>query len=85
MTNAQEEALITCINHFTNQCMPSISRIVKNMTEEIKGEEINKNWTAHFVKCHQGQFKSLYLKNIDNLQAQAKYELMFKHFFDLVE
>ena len=65
--------------------MPPTSRIVKNMAEEIRGGEVNKNWTANFVKRHQGRLKSLYLRNIDNLRAQAEYEPMFKHFFDLDE
>jgi hypothetical protein len=43
LTNAQEEALIACINHLTDRCMPPISRIVKNMVEEIRGGEVNKN------------------------------------------
>ena len=85
LTNAQEEALIARINHLTDRCMPPTSRIVKNMAEEIRGGEVNKNWTAHFVKRHQGRLKSLYLRNIDNLRAQAEYEPMFQHFFDLVE
>ena len=52
LTNAQEEALIACINHFIDRCMSPTSQIVKNMTKEIRGEEVNKNWTTHFVKRH---------------------------------
>ena len=43
LTNAQEEALITRINHLTDWRMPLTSRIVKNMAEEIRGGEVNKN------------------------------------------
>ena len=43
LTNAQEEALITCINHLTDWCMPPTSRIVRNMAEEIRGGVVNKN------------------------------------------
>ena len=43
LTNVQEDALITRINHLTDRCMPPTSRIVKNIAEEIRGGEVNKN------------------------------------------
>jgi hypothetical protein len=54
------------------------------MAEEIKGAEVNKNWTSQFVARHQDQLKSLYLRNIDNKRASSEYEPMFKLFFELV-
>ena len=64
--------------------MPPTSAIVKNMAEEIRGAEVNKNWTSQFVTRHQDQLKSLYLWNIDNKRASSEYESMFKLFFKLV-
>jgi hypothetical protein len=84
LTNAQEEALIKRINCLTDRNMPPTSAIVKNMAEEIRGGEVNKNWTSHFVKCHQDRLKSLYLRNIDNKHASSEYEPMLKFFFELV-
>ena len=43
LTNAQEEALITRINCLTNRNMPPTSAIVRNIVEEIRGAEVNKN------------------------------------------
>jgi hypothetical protein len=54
------------------------------MTEEIRGGEVNKNWTSHFVKHHQNRLKNLYLQNIDNKHASSEYEPMLKFFFKLV-
>ena len=49
LTNAQEEQLIAQINKLTVRHMPPTSQIVKNMVEEIRGGEVNKNWTAYFI------------------------------------
>jgi hypothetical protein len=84
LTNAQEEVLITCINCLTNRIIPPTSVIVKNMVEEIRGAEVNKNWTSGFVLRHQEHLKSTYLRNIDNKRASSEYEPMFKYFFELV-
>ena len=69
LTNAQEEALITRINCLTDRNMPPTSAMVRNMAEEIRGAEVNKNWTSTFVQRHQDRLKSLYLRNIDNKRA----------------
>ena len=57
--------------------MPPTSHIVKNLVEEFKGKEVGKNWVGQFVKRYGIKLKSLYLCNIDNLQASAEYTLMF--------
>jgi hypothetical protein len=64
--------------------MSPTSQIVKNITEEIKREEVNKNWTVHFIRQHSTWLKSLYLQNIDNQCTKAEYASMFEHFFELV-
>ena len=50
LTDTHEEILITQINKLTVRGLPPTSHIVKNLVEEIVGHEVNKNWTAHFVK-----------------------------------
>jgi hypothetical protein len=83
-TNTQEEDLITQINKLTARGLPPTSYIMKNLAEEIVSHEVNKNWMAHFVKCHSSCLKSLYLCNIDNLQIKSEYGPHIQHFFDLV-
>ena len=83
-TDTQEEVLITQINKLTARGLPPTSHIVKNFAEEIVGCEVNKNWTAHFVKRHSSRLKSLYLRNIDNLRMKSEYGPHIQHFFDLV-
>jgi hypothetical protein len=80
----QEEQLIAQINKLTVCHMPPTSQIVKNMAEEIRGGEVNKNRTASFIRRHSTRLKSLYLQNIDNQRAKAEYASMFEHFFELV-
>ena len=84
LTDTQEEVLITQINKLTARGLPPTSHIVKNLAEEIVGREVNKNWTAHFVKRHSSRLKSLYLRNIDNLRMKSEYGPHIQHFFDLV-
>ena len=46
LTNEQEKVLIARINNLTDRRMPPISHIVKNLAEEIKGEQVEKNWVG---------------------------------------
>jgi hypothetical protein len=73
LTDMQEEALIEKINKLTFRGLPPTSRIVKNIAEEIIGREVNKNWTAHFVKWYSKWLKSIYLRKIDNLRSKLEY------------
>ena len=84
LTVQQEEVLIMHINKLTDRGIPPTSRIVRNMTEEMIGESVGKNWTGRFVQRHQDRLKSLYLRNIDNVRKKAEYKPSFKMFYELV-
>jgi transposase len=84
LTIEQEEVLIHRINILTDRGMPPTSHIVKNLAQELRGKEVNKNWVGQFVKRHGIRLKSLYLRNIDNLRAGAEYAPMFQLFFSVV-
>ena len=84
LTNVQEEVIIKHINDFTNHGLSPTTQIVKNLVEEIIQGKVGKNWVCKFVQQQQDQIKSLYLHNIDNLQAKADYTPVFKHFYDQV-
>jgi hypothetical protein len=84
LTNEQEEVLITRINDLTDRGMPPTSQIVKNLAEEIRGEQVGKNWVGQFVKYYRIRLKSLYLCNIDNLHAGTEYAPIFQLFFSVV-
>jgi hypothetical protein len=64
--------------------MPLTSQIVKNLIKEIRGAPVRKNWVGQFVKRYSIRLKSLYLRNIDNLQASAKYALISQLFFSVI-
>ena len=72
------------INRLTDRGMPPTSQMVKNFAEEVIGRPVGKNWTGQFVKRHQTELKSLYLRNIDNLRVKGEYPLTYKLFFDTV-
>jgi hypothetical protein len=52
------------------------------MTEEVREEKVNKNWTSEFVHCYSDCLKRLYVQNIDNKRASSEYGLMFKQFIN---
>ena len=66
LTNAQEETLIGYIERLTLRGMPPTPRIVRNLAEEIVGEQIGVNWHANFVKRHKDRLTGVYLRDIDN-------------------
>jgi hypothetical protein len=84
LTSEQEGELIKLINSLINRGLPPTSSIVRNLAEEMILRLVGKNWTGQFIKRHQDQLESKYLRNIDNMRTQAEYALMIKHFFDLV-
>ena len=84
LTSEQEERLVDQINRLTNRGIPPTSQMVKNFAEEIIGREVGKNWTGQFVKRHEKELKSLYLRNIDNLRVKGEYPPTYKLFFDTV-
>ena len=76
--------LIDHINRLTNQGILPTSHIVKNLVEEIWGGLVGKNWVGQFIAYYKKELKSLYLRNINNLQVAAKYAPMFILFFTIV-
>ncbi len=64
--------------------MPPTSQIVKNLVEEMRGGRVNKNWVGQFIKYYSIRLKSVYLRNINNLHASAKYTLIFQLFFSII-
>ena len=85
LTNPQERALIELINKLTDQRMPLTTAIIKNLTEEIRGCTIGKNWTASFVYRHKNKLKSLYLKSINNKHTKGEFPPVYKLFYELVK
>ena len=84
LTIAQEQVLLAHINRLTDRNLPPTAKIVQNIAEEMIGRSVGKNWTSQFVHRHQGEIKSLYLRNIDNQRVKSEYLPMFKYFYDMV-
>jgi len=64
--------------------MPLISRIIKNLAEEIRGASVGKNWTGQFIQRYNNVLKSIYLRNIDNLRVTDEYLPTFELFYKIV-
>ena len=65
--------------------MPLTTAIVKNLTEEIRGYAVGKNWTTSFMKHHKHKLKSLYLKSINNKYTKGEYSPSYELFYKLVK
>jgi hypothetical protein len=46
LTNKQEEVLIHRINILIDRGMPPTSYIVKNLVQELRGQDVGKNWVG---------------------------------------
>ena len=66
LTNAQEDQLVLQINRLTDRGIPPTAQIVRNLTKEIIGGLISKNWIGDFVKRYKDYVMSLYLRNINS-------------------
>ena len=84
LTDAQEDSLIRQINILTDRGIPPTPTMVRNFVEEIVKGPVGKNWTSDFVRRHNDQLKSLYLKNLDKNRVASEYLPIFKQFYDLV-
>ena len=85
LTNAQERVLIHQINRLTERNLPPTSQMVRNFAEEIIGRAVGKNWVSEFVRRHQSELKSLYLRNINNERVKGEYRPIYQMFYNLVE
>jgi Tc5 transposase DNA-binding domain len=84
LTNVQEETLLKHIESLTERYMPPTSQIVQNLAEEIAGSPVGKNWTSQFIKRHQKQITSVYLRSIDKSRVSAKSTSIFEEFYILI-
>jgi len=84
LTSNQEDELIKLINHLSFWGLPLTSSIVRNLAEEMISRLVSKNWTGQFIKRHQDKLKSVYLRNMDNMQVKAEYGPMIQLFFRMV-
>lgn len=82
LSPAEERALIDQINDLTDRGIPPTVSMVRNFAEEMIEASVGKNWAANFVRRHNDQLKSLYLRNIDNSRIKAEYVPMFKRYFE---
>ncbi|PVH72219.1 hypothetical protein DL98DRAFT_553259 [Cadophora sp. DSE1049] len=83
-TVSRTEANSDQINKLTKRNLPLTSQIVKNLAEEICGREVNKNWTANFVRRRGDRLRSAYLCNIDNERAKSEYHPNIVYFFNIL-
>lgn len=47
--------------------------------------KVKKIRITHFIKRHKNRLKSIYLKNIENLRINSKYDFIFKQFYKLIK
>jgi hypothetical protein len=85
LSRSQENALLDLINRLTDRNLPPTPRIIKNLTEEIRGYTIRKNWIVTFIERHKAVLKSAYLRTIDNIRVKGEYTPAYKLFYKQVE
>ena len=84
LTTTQKEILIKYINYLNNQSLFLTSNIIRNLTEELTGGLVDKNWIDNFIKRYKEYLRSIYLQNLDNQHIKAKYLPAFQTFYNLI-
>ena len=81
---SQEKALVDRINTLSLRGLPPTPENVRNLASELCGEVVGEHWVPRFVKRHQNQLTSVYMKGIDFARRIADHPRHFEHYFNLV-
>ena len=61
LNNVEEDELLCYINSLTDRHIFPTIQIIKNLTEEMLKDPVDKNWTADFIRRHSKRIYSIYL------------------------
>ena len=81
LTDVQEKVLVRYINDLSARGLPPIPQIVKNLTKELAGKDVGRNWVGRFVERKKTVLKSIYLTPIDHQRKVSDNSHHYEHFF----
>lgn len=80
----QQKALINEINRLSGLGTPPTVAMVRTFAQELSGKEPGKRWGYRFVKDHQDDLVSVYLKGFDLARKNADSWHELRRYFELV-
>jgi hypothetical protein len=84
LSKDQEQVVLGFINKLTDRNCMLTSQIVKNVTEEVAGQAVGKNWVGRFVRRYKNQLHAGFLHRIDSVCIQADNIDLYRQFFEQV-
>jgi hypothetical protein len=80
----QTRFLINYIKNLTSQGLPPTPAMVRQFALDITGKLPGKNWPSEFLKRHEDECKSRYLRGFDQARQKADSHYQYKLYFELV-
>ncbi len=84
LSSQQEKVLINNINILSERCFPPSNTLIRSMALEISKKQPGKNWASEFVKRHQEELVSTWLKGFDLSRKKADSWWSYKKYFEMV-
>ena len=84
LTNGEEALLIEHIEKLADRGILYSPQIIENLAVGIAKRSLGGRWVERFIKRHQDQLKSIYIRNIDHARKIADNSRDFEHYFNLV-
>lgn len=84
LSKQQEKDLIAYINRLTARGLPPTVSMVKYFAEELAKTTVGKNWVNGFVKRHDNELATGWLRGADLCRKKADNYSRIKRYFELV-
>ena len=84
LNNTEEDTFLSYIDSLTDRHITPITKIIKNLVEEIVRGSIEKKWTVRFIQCHFNRICSLYLRPLNRIRIFIESITVFQRFYVLI-
>ncbi|KMP00636.1 hypothetical protein CIRG_00778 [Coccidioides immitis RMSCC 2394] len=81
---SQETPNYKYINKLCDCGLAPTPQILRNIVQEMTGEDMGINWVTWFCERHKDKIKTVYLKPLDKNRQVADNYHCFQHFYSLV-
>jgi hypothetical protein len=84
LSKQQTKFLVKYIKALTNQGLPPTPSMVRQFAVDLTGKRPGKNWPSDFLKRHEDQLQSRYLRGFDLARKKADSYYHYKAYFEKV-
>jgi hypothetical protein len=84
LSRKQTKFLINYIKNLTTQGLPPVPEMVRKFAFDLTGKYPGKNWASEFLKRHEHECQSRYLRGFDLARKKADNYYHYRLYFELV-